>query len=102
MRVRDLYDSQRWFEARPVVIYRDGQPVASKGFEVPDLRVRYDLASVGPSEDGTRIGLNVYEREFLVMQAIVFPGINILWIGCVLLFLGTLMAVRQRLKRRNA
>ncbi|MBK9628712.1 MAG: hypothetical protein IPO56_13725 [Flavobacteriales bacterium] len=37
------------------------------------------------------------EAEFLVLQAIVFPGINILWIGCVLMFLGTFMAVRQRI-----
>jgi cytochrome c biogenesis factor len=45
-----------------------------------------------------KVGVNVAEAEFLVMQAIVFPGINILWIGCVLLFLGSGMAVWQRVK----
>ena len=101
MRVRDLYDRTRWFEAKPVVIYRNGAPVASKGFEVPELRVRYDLTTVESKEDGVHVGLNVFEQEFVVMQAIVFPGINILWLGCVLLFLGTLLAVRQRIKRTD-
>ena len=45
-----------------------------------------------------KVGINVAEAEFLVMQAIVFPGINILWIGCLLLALGTGMAVWQRVK----
>jgi cytochrome c-type biogenesis protein CcmF len=54
------------------------------------------LASIA----GDTIGLNVFEREFVVLQAIVFPGINILWIGCILMALGTFMAVRQRWKRR--
>jgi cytochrome c-type biogenesis protein CcmF len=48
-----------------------------------------------------KIGLNVAEAEFLVLQAIVFPGINILWIGCVLLFVGTFMAVWQRAKGKS-
>jgi cytochrome c-type biogenesis protein CcmF len=50
------------------------------------------------------VGLNVYDREFVVLQAIVFPGINILWTGCILMALGTFMAVRQRVRatRRKA
>ncbi|MCB9169093.1 MAG: cytochrome c biogenesis protein CcsA [Flavobacteriales bacterium] len=97
MRVRDLYDPHRWFQAAPVIIYRDGQPVAAKGFELPPLRVRFDLSSV----QGRKIGLDVAEQEYIVMQAIVFPGINILWIGCILMFLGTLLAVRQRIRRER-
>lgn len=97
MRVRDLYDRERWFEASPVIIYRDGAPVAGKGFEVAPLRVKFELATVA----GDRVGLNVFEREFVVMQAIVFPGINILWAGCILMFVGTLMAVRRRLRNRT-
>jgi cytochrome c-type biogenesis protein CcmF len=98
MRVRDLYDATRWFEARPILIYRGDQPAMGKGFELPELRVKYELASVTRTEQGVQVGLNVFEQEFVIMQAIAFPGINILWIGCVLLFLGTLVALRQRLR----
>jgi len=95
LKVRDLYDVTRWFEARPVIIYRHDQPVGSKGFEIPALRVKLDVVSV---KDGV-IGINVSEREFVIMQAIVFPGINILWIGCVLMAIGTGMAVWRRVRR---
>jgi len=98
LRIRDLYRPDRWFEARPVLIYSGGQPVAGKAAEVEALRIKYSLATV----DGDKVGINVAEAEFVVMQAIIFPGINILWIGCVLMFLGTLMAVRQRVKRQAA
>ncbi len=116
LRVRDLYQRDRWFEAKPLVIYADGQPVMGKAAELESLRIRYSLATVqmdqppvighsGPipgSGGNTTIGLNIAESEFLVLQAIVFPGINILWIGCVLLFLGTGMAVSQRVAGRSA
>ncbi|MEO8591141.1 MAG: cytochrome c biogenesis protein CcsA [Flavobacteriales bacterium] len=95
LRIRDLYRPDRWFEARPVLIYSNGQPVAGKAAEVEALRIKYSLATV----DGDKVGINVAESEFVVMQAIVFPGINVLWIGCVLMFLGTFMAVRQRVKQ---
>jgi len=110
IRVRDLYQSDRWFEARPVVIYSEGQPVMGKAAEIKSLRVRYGLATVdGPTfvepaqgQRGTvKFGLNVAESEFVVLKAIVFPGINILWIGCVLLALGTGMAIWQRTRRTS-
>lgn len=94
LRIRDLYNPDRWFEAQPMVIYAHGQPVAGRAAEVAPLRIKYGLATV----EGTNVGLNVAEAEFLVMQAIVFPGINLLWIGCVLLALGSGMAVWQRLR----
>jgi len=98
LKVRDLYDPSRWFEAKPVIVYRFDQPVGSKGFEIPALRMKVDIASV----KGSQLGINVYEHEFVIMQAIVFPGINILWIGCVLMALGSGMAVWQRVKRLQA
>ncbi|MFT3885770.1 MAG: cytochrome c biogenesis protein CcsA [Flavobacteriales bacterium] len=94
LRVRDRFDTGRWFSASPFIIYRFGQAIGSKAFEVPALNTRIQLTSV----EGKRVGLNISEREFVIMQAIVFPGINILWIGCVLMALGSFMAVRQRLR----
>ena len=79
------------------MIYHDDQNVGSKGFDIPELNVKFDLATV----KGDHVGLNVSEREFVIMQAIVFPGINILWIGCILMALGTFVAVRQRVRGKR-
>ncbi len=97
LRVRDLYRPERWFDARPVVVYADGAPIMGRPAEIEALRTRYGLATV----DGDKVGLNVAESEFLVMQALMFPGINILWIGCVLLAIGSGMAVWQRIRRKG-
>jgi len=42
-------------------------------------------------------------KDYIVMEAIVFPYINVLWIGCLIMILGTTLAIRQRiLKSREA
>ena len=41
-------------------------------------------------------------RDFIVMQAIVFPYINILWTGCIVMIIGTLIAVWQRVKNTGS
>jgi cytochrome c-type biogenesis protein CcmF len=38
------------------------------------------------------------EREFVIMKAIIFPMINILWAGCILMMIGTGLAVWHRAK----
>ena len=40
-------------------------------------------------------------RDFIVMQATVFPQINLLWLGCLIMTGGALMAVRQRRKSQR-
>jgi cytochrome c biogenesis factor len=35
------------------------------------------------------------------MKAIIFPGINILWTGCILMAIGTAMAVYQRIRKKG-
>ena len=38
--------------------------------------------------------------EYIVMHAIVFPWINILWLGCILMVVGTFIAVWARIRRQ--
>lgn len=39
------------------------------------------------------------KRDFIIMKAIVFPQINILWTGCILLVLGSMMTIRKRFRK---
>jgi cytochrome c-type biogenesis protein CcmF len=36
--------------------------------------------------------------DFIILKAIIFPGINILWIGCILMAIGTAVAVVARIR----
>ena len=37
------------------------------------------------------------EQEFILLQAFIFPYINVLWLGVILLALGSGMAVAKRI-----
>ena len=38
-------------------------------------------------------------REFVIMKAIIFPQINILWTGCILMIIGTWIAIVKRIRQ---
>lgn len=96
-----VLDVQKKYEATPVFVIRDNavQPIASK---VDELGLQFMFWKINP-ENG-KIELSVQEkksniRDFVVIQAMIFPYINILWIGCIVMAIGTLMAIVERLRR---
>ena len=94
LRVRGLYTNQVWSTHRPMIFYKGTEVMGKREVEIPEHRIKIGIDKI--TQEG--ISLNVYDEEFIVMQAISVPGINILWIGCILLFLGTIMAVLRRFK----
>jgi cytochrome c-type biogenesis protein CcmF len=42
--------------------------------------------------------LSSVKKDFIVMEASIFPAINILWIGCLLMLIGTVIAIRERVR----
>ena len=96
VRVRGLYQSEDAWQTAPLMIfYKGNERVRANYAEFPEQRIKIDLESINPGK--STLTLNIYDREFVVMQAIVFPGINILWIGCILMLIGTIIAVRRRI-----
>lgn len=77
---------------------------------IPDM-VTLDTRGIKVRIDGFRPAEATFEtviwenlsirRDFIVMQAIVFPQINLLWLGCLIMTAGALMAVRQRRRTEN-
>ena len=41
------------------------------------------------------------EKPFIVMKAIIFPYINVLWIGMILMAIGTFIAMIQLFKNKK-
>lgn len=95
--------NRKVYTAEPVFILR-GNTVYSKPAEIPELGVKFTFDNILPETN--EIELSVFEkkandREFVIMKAIVFPQINILWTGCILMMIGTILAIRKRI-RNNA
>ena len=92
--------SGKTYEVNPVYVIRDRMALPIPG-ELKDLGLRFVVNKVIPEEGKAEIA--VFEkpdnyREFIVMKAMIFPWINILWAGCVVMIIGTIMAMRRRLK----
>ncbi len=119
MNVFSIYDrAQTQFVFEPLFIKRDftlhipdiytnellGAQVS---VEDNNLLMRYMAQNLPSSEiplenrlklEDIELSFQIANKEYIVMQAIVFPYINLLWIGSILMLLGTLMAVYYRVK----
>lgn len=99
-RLRIVDINKKTHDATPLFIIRD-KVVFSKEVIVSELGVKISFLKINP-ETG-KIDLAVSEkkdnkREFIIMKAVIFPHINILWTGCLLMILGSVMAIRKRFK----
>ena len=98
-----LYDVQTQAHAvEPLFVIRDRQYSFSVPDSVPEAGVTIQFQGIDPTTE--TFSFSVVEkdpryREFIVMKAIVFPWINVLWLGIIVMGIGTLLAVFQRFKR---
>jgi cytochrome c-type biogenesis protein CcmF len=85
--------------ALPYVIYKD------KVFPIPvksdKLQMVAELAKISPEDNSFTLYMAEIENtdnDYLIMKAIKFPLMNILWLGCIIMIIGTLLAVIHRIQ----
>jgi len=88
--------------ARPVFGVKDGQSYYNI-FSIAELaRIRFNYS---PKEvDGVlthELETDIQPQRYIVMKAIAFPYINLLWTGTIIMLLGFFMAIRRRLKENR-
>ena len=96
--VEDLNMSKHTVE--PIFLIRD-LSIFTQTAAIDELGLMFEFSKIDPQSG--KLTINVSEKksnkkDFIILKAIIFPGINILWIGCLLMIIGTIMAVRQRLQ----
>lgn len=69
---------------------------------IPELGLRFSFQKINPETH--KMDFTVSEskrgsRDFIVLEAVVFPYINVLWFGCLIMVLGTVLSIRQRIKK---
>ena len=86
--------------AYPLMVIR-GRQLLTKEALNEKLGLKFVFKNLNPETGKAEIQLfesKENKREFIVMKALVFPGINILWAGCIVMAIGIGMAVYRRLK----
>lgn len=78
-----------------------GMNAYSDDKELKELGLRVSFTGVLPKEN--KLEFKVAEkksnsREFIIMKAMIFPHINILWLGCLFMVIGSWVAIIQRIK----
>lgn len=87
-----------------LLILRDSILPVTFDVALPEHELRLRFGQYKPEEGKFQLDVSLKpgeKQDMIVLQAIVFPYINILWLGCVLMFIGTLMAVRFRIRQNK-
>jgi cytochrome c-type biogenesis protein CcmF len=91
--------NRRKYEVQPLFIIRN-MSLLSQPAVIDTLGLKFEFERIH-TETG-QLDISVSEKksnrkEFIIMKAIIFPGINLLWTGCILLIIGSVLAVRHRI-----
>lgn len=92
------------FEARPVYALTESSYYSIRQ-EVDDAGLRFNF-EIRMEESGPAAYLEIDEkpvdREYIIMKAIVFPYINLLWGGTIIMIIGFTLAIVQRIRQKRA
>lgn len=105
------------YHAEPVFLIRNGQPGNLK-VEVPEEGLNVRFALLNPKTESVQLllaksapkGQNIsvevssesLRSDYIVLEAIVFPGINLFWAGSLLMMIGLAFSMVQRLRSKMA
>ncbi len=98
--VTDMAGEKHRVESYYTIVENQVQPIP--GFIEP-LGLRVLFTNIKVDEQKVEIKFAEHKskvKDYIIMQAIVFPYINILWVGIILMFFGTLIALFERVKKR--
>ncbi len=96
-----VLDTAKNYETAPVFVIHNNmiQPIPST---IDELGLQFIFGKIN-TENG-KIEISIREkkknvRDFIVMQAMIFPYINILWMGSIIMAIGTMLAIIERIRR---
>lgn len=69
---------------------------------VEELGLKLVFWKINPEQGTIEITMSekvANNKDFIVMQALVFPYINLLWLGCIVMAIGTFIAIVERIRK---
>jgi cytochrome c-type biogenesis protein CcmF len=99
--------------ARPLYFIRDGQGLNMKAY-IPDLALHLRIESIDPkkeefhlyvakSMEHPKVAIEVAEKaprnDYIVLEAILFPGINLFWAGSLIMLFGIFLGLYKRIRQ---
>ena len=94
--------NKKLYTAEPLFMIRNFSILTREAVN-DELGLKFLFDKIDPSNGKIRINISEKKsnkKDFVIMKAIIFPGINILWTGCLLMITGSLIALRKRLRKK--
>jgi cytochrome c-type biogenesis protein CcmF len=102
--------------AEPIFIIRNGEIVTEKA-ELPAMGLHFYLTKIDPDTESfevqiaegntnnkpvpVEIAQKSFRTDYIVLETIVFPGINLFWLGSTLMMVGLAIAMFRRRKEKR-
>ncbi len=91
----EIEGEQKTYTAEPIYIIKD--KMAGRIPDViSDLASRITIQSIRPEENSFVFGLSTTQKDWIIIEAVEKPWINILWSGTLLLVIGFGIAINRR------
>ncbi|EKB50586.1 cytochrome c biogenesis protein CcsA [Cecembia lonarensis] len=87
------YDVEKYLE--PIFIIRDNQVGRIPAVDI-ELGVKVEVENILPETNQFTFKVNRYQKDYVVLKAIVKPQINILWAGTIIMLIGFCVAIYRR------
>lgn len=102
------------YDAQPVYLIRDSRPFNLKD-EIPELGMHFRFTGIDPATESIEmmaaqappkplvipfeLASNSLRSDYIVLEAIEFPGINLFWAGSCLMMIGLLFSMFVRIRQ---
>ncbi len=97
--LEDINNEQKQDLLQPLFVVMDSAQVTSFPAYSETLQVELDILEL--AQQANTLQLSIREKEYLVMQAVLFPGMNLLWLGCIVMVVGLGNVLVKRWGEKN-
>ena len=83
------------YVAEPIYVIKDNMAGRIPDV-VNDLASRITIQSINPDKNSFVFGLSTTQKDWIIIEAVAKPWINVLWLGTLLLVIGFGIAISRR------
>ncbi len=95
-------DTEKIWKAEPIYLIRESFGLSIDD-EIKELGLKFKFPKVNPQDRTVTIAMAETKprQEYVVLQAILFPWINLVWIGCLLSLFGLFFSMIYRIRSKR-
>lgn len=84
------------YRSEPIFVIRNREYIGRIDDQVNDLAFRISIQNIVPQENSVVLAYQTTQKDWIIMEAVKKPWINLLWLGTFLLVIGFLVAISRR------